>query len=155
MIQLIYLSDRPKTTSDEMIVDSIVLPAMRFNERADITGCLWFGRRHFLQVLEGPEEAVRSLYGRIEKDERHCNVRLLVLGEITERSFSRFTLKCIRDHEMEEIERVIAQFGGCQSANDGNPLVNHTRPGSAMADPFQTILVAVRRLASWRARPRV
>lgn len=155
MIQLIYLSDRPKTVSDETIVDGIVLPAMRFNERADITGCLWFGRRHFLQVLEGPEEAVRPLYGRIEKDKRHCNVRLLVLREITERSFSRFTLKCIRDHEMEEIERVITQFGGRQLAKGGRPLVDHTRSGTALAEPFHTILVAVRRLAFWRARPRV
>lgn len=152
LIQLVYLSDRSPTLRDESILDGIVLPSMRFNESADITGCLWFGRGHFLQVLEGPQEAVRALYARIEKDKRHRNVRLLLLGPIAERSFSRFAMKYIREREMSQMEGVVAQFATALPSVSSGPSADSRGSGTALKQSLRTIIVAVKRLAFWRAR---
>jgi len=155
VIQLVYLSDRAPTLDDATIVDQIVLPAMRFNASADLTGCLWFGRGHFLQVIEGPEEAVRDLYARIQKDPRHHNVRLLLFSEITERAFSRFAMKYIEggsSAETMEIDRLIARFAPSVPTVSGEPLANPRAAGASATLAIQTIVVAVRKLAFWRPR---
>jgi hypothetical protein len=45
--------------------------SMQHNNERNISGILLEGSGNFFQVLEGNEEAVTSLYNKIEKDERH------------------------------------------------------------------------------------
>ncbi|QHM71118.1 diguanylate phosphodiesterase [Mixta intestinalis] len=70
---LIYRShlcdDVPVKTLEEM-----VSKANRLNELYDVTGILLFNGTHFFQVLEGPEDAVLTIYQRICKDSRHHNL---------------------------------------------------------------------------------
>ena len=55
----------------------ILVRARALNQRNGVTGLLLFYGGHFLQVLEGSEEAVRETFGRIRKDPRHHQVTVL------------------------------------------------------------------------------
>ena len=109
MIELIYASTRPRETTDRVVVDDIVLPAMRFNRAHDITGCLWFGPTRFLQVLEGPEQTIAPLYDRIVEDKRHENVHLIHTTPVATRSFERWSMKLIQGNEFDTIEELITE----------------------------------------------
>jgi hypothetical protein len=108
--QIVYLSTRSDDVVTSQIVDDIVLPAMRKNYQRDITGCLWFGPAHFVQVLEGPTKDVFATYVKIKVDKRHHSIRLLNSGAIAERRFERFSMKVIESDECAAINRLIAQF---------------------------------------------
>jgi|TARA_R100000353_G_scaffold175374_1_gene145539 hypothetical protein len=47
------------------------------NQRIQIHGILCYNHSDFIQVLEGPETAVISLYKRILDDERHHDCKLI------------------------------------------------------------------------------
>jgi hypothetical protein len=62
------------------------------NRRLDITGLLLFIDHAFLQILEGPEDAVREIFGRIERDQRHLGIRVLVQQRVAERLFGEWSM---------------------------------------------------------------
>ncbi|QNH61050.1 BLUF domain-containing protein [Hymenobacter sediminicola] len=62
------------------------------NSRLSITGLLLYGNGSFLQVLEGTEDAVREIYGRIVIDQRHTRVLKLSDGPIEARVFSNWSM---------------------------------------------------------------
>ena len=103
-IELVYASHRPAQTTDAEVVDGIVLPSMRFNRSVGITGCLWFGPGRFVQVLEGAEAEVEALYGRIQLDGRHSEVRLLRTGPIASRSFARWAMRALPGKAIDGVE---------------------------------------------------
>lgn len=121
LTQLVYVSRRLPSVTDEQVVDGIVFPAMRFNRSRDITGCLWVGKEHFVQVLEGVEEEVESLYKRIERDPRHEHVTLLECAPLRAREYARFAMRLIRGPEHEEIERVMNRWAHAPALSDLKP----------------------------------
>jgi len=56
---------------------ALLTVARRINRESGVTGLLLFDGRQFLQVLEGSEERVREIFGRIARDTRHCGVDVL------------------------------------------------------------------------------
>ncbi len=86
MLQLIYTSAATVdfTASD---LQQLLKTARKNNESIEVSGMLLFHEGSFLQILEGEEEDVVSLYALIEKDDRHTNTRVLLKAEIEERSF--------------------------------------------------------------------
>ena len=95
MIRLSYLSQNiiAKATlrmKDE--VNAILLTSQKRNAQADITGVLVFNRGVFGQILEGPAGAVEETFERIQLDARHCDVRLLEVRPIQERSFATWSM---------------------------------------------------------------
>jgi hypothetical protein len=91
LIQLIYAS-RP-FGFDESALAGILIDARRCNERDGITGALICRQDLYLQLLEGPQEAVEAAYHRIEKDNRHLELRLLCRRAITERLFPDWAMR--------------------------------------------------------------
>jgi hypothetical protein len=91
MIQLIYAS-RP-FGFDEAMLAAILTVSRRLNERDDITGALICRGDLYLQLLEGPQEAVEAAYRRIEKDHRHLEVRVLSRRTVTERLFPAWAMR--------------------------------------------------------------
>lgn len=85
LYQLIYVSDL--VGKDETQLASILESAVRHNTEDGITGMLLYSGGNFLQVLEGPHDAVRSTYQRICRDPRHRNASILLEQEIPERHF--------------------------------------------------------------------
>lgn len=53
---------------------------------------LLYKKGNFLQLLEGDEEAVRSLYARIRQDPRHRKHLSLLEGNIEERQFPTWSM---------------------------------------------------------------
>lgn len=111
IFQLAYASARQLTLSNEVIVDGIVLPAMRRNRLMNITGCLWFNDHHFLQILEGEEREVRKLMAVIRKDARHTNLCMLSERLIGERAFLRFSMRVLREPAAGEVDRLLRERG--------------------------------------------
>lgn len=71
---------------------SIFSQARSDNQKRRITGALMVSGDWFVQVLEGDEAAVRSLYADIEQDPRHTDVELLSAEGAPERVFARWSM---------------------------------------------------------------
>ena len=67
---LLYLS-RPRDTPWPGTVLDIARACERANPAAGITGALLFSNELYLQYLEGPQEALEALWGRLARDGRH------------------------------------------------------------------------------------
>lgn len=91
MLQLIYASSEVFKFDDESLT-VLLTEARKFNEANSLTGVLLYQKGCFIQVLEGPDAAVMSLYESIEKDPRHTNVNLIAKNEIKEREFGEWSM---------------------------------------------------------------
>ncbi len=91
LIQLIY-SSQP-FGFDTAMLNGILIIARRNNPRDDITGALICRRDLYLQLLEGPREAVEARYRRIARDDRHLEVVQRVSRPVTERLFPTWAMR--------------------------------------------------------------
>ena len=91
MHRILYISTARDPLSDKQI-DAILATSRRNNRRADVTGCLVIGGRRFLQVLEGPQEAVEQTFARISTDQRHSAIVKLNDKSIDDRSFGNWAM---------------------------------------------------------------
>ena len=86
MLSLIYVSTLVKLLNDEELLD--ILKASRENNSSkDVTGLLLYKGGNFMQVLEGPDEAVEALYEKIKTDPRHKDVNVLSREQVSARQF--------------------------------------------------------------------
>ncbi len=90
MKQIIYAS-RP-FGFDEGGLNSILSTARRRNSRNDITGALICRADIYLQLLEGPAEAIGDTYERIKRDDRHLEVMLIRDQEVDRRLFPEWSM---------------------------------------------------------------
>ena len=90
MERLLYISTARKAATAEL--DAILAVSRRNNAAIGITGLLITGGRRFLQVLEGPAPAVKTIFGRIERDPRHFAIVVLEHQPIQERSFGDWSM---------------------------------------------------------------
>jgi hypothetical protein len=86
LFQLIYESEKTATMS-EREVRTLLRKARSKNKGLGITGLLLYAEDRFLQVLEGPETAVLSLYDTIRDDPRHRHVETLHATPVARRTF--------------------------------------------------------------------
>lgn len=91
MLQIAYISTA-KGIVDQALLDSILTVSRRNNAAADISGLLVSGGRRFLQVLEGPDQAVLTTYARIQADPRHRGFVLVTCQGVTERAFGDWSM---------------------------------------------------------------
>ena len=59
----------------------------RNNTDLDVSGILIYNNGNFLQILEGDENKVKSLFKKIQGDSRHNNLITLINDNIEERIF--------------------------------------------------------------------
>ena len=74
------------------VLNGILGQSNRNNAAQGITGLLMYGRRQFFQVLEGQRVAVEALLERLLKDPRHRSVTLLHEAEVSDRTFSDWSM---------------------------------------------------------------
>ena len=91
MKRIIYASQATTDFSPEELVTLLEL-ARRRNGDSGLTGMLLYCSESFLQVLEGDEATLAATYGRIENDDRHANLRLLMKADIPTRLFPDWTM---------------------------------------------------------------
>lgn len=91
LVQYIYASAAVRAFEAEEL-KALLARARAHNEANGLTGMLLYAEGSFFQVLEGPPEAVDSLYRRIELDPRHAAMTKLLREPIKERSFQDWTM---------------------------------------------------------------
>lgn len=97
MHYVIYVSQANKPM-DAAALESLLSFSRAKNTEKDITGLLIYryspdaDSGHFIQMLEGDDGAVRTLYEKIKRDKRHHTILLLGEGEIPARMFSEWAM---------------------------------------------------------------
>lgn len=91
IVRLIYYStpNRSLTNAD---LEQILIGALKFNEKHNITGILAYQPNYFMQLLEGERALVNDLYHRILNDQRHSAVRLMSFCSVAIPSFSKWSM---------------------------------------------------------------
>jgi hypothetical protein len=70
----------------------ILMAARRNNPLLGITGALICRHDIYLQLIEGPADAIDELYARILADDRHTNVELLLTEAMGDRMFPAWAM---------------------------------------------------------------
>jgi len=91
LLQIIYASASAQKMSSEELA-GILRIARENNAAHDISGMLVYHGGSFLQVLEGPEGAVNSLFVKIEKDPRHDEINILSRDTVPEKEFEEWSM---------------------------------------------------------------
>ena len=89
--QVIYVSEKSDTSSDSLT--NIYDISQKNNLESGISGCLLIGSNSYLQLLEGPDSAVESLYLKIKDDSRHKKVKKLFEQHVEKKLFSSWSMK--------------------------------------------------------------
>ncbi len=90
MRQLLYVSTSARDISQRML-DQILSVSRVNNAAVGITGMLLYLDGAFLQVLEGPDDAVARTYDRIRMDPRHREPQTL-LDQEGARAFGQWSM---------------------------------------------------------------
>lgn len=91
LIELTYVSE-PAQNMSFLGLMRLLYHSYSNNQASGITGALIYENNKFGQVIEGLEKDIESLWQKIQKDSRHKNVRLIESKQISERSFSKWTM---------------------------------------------------------------
>ena len=83
---LTYVSTATRELSQDDL-NELLAQCRKNNAKRGITGMLLYKDGNFMQVLEGEETAVRSIYAKISGDPRHKGEILLQQGTEEERQF--------------------------------------------------------------------
>ncbi|MEP3889825.1 MAG: BLUF domain-containing protein [Hellea sp.] len=84
--QLIYTSIATPAL-DDFALREIAQSSSYNNQLLGLTGLLLFDSRSILQVIEGDEMSVYSLYGKVKRDKRHTHCQILNAGMGQNREF--------------------------------------------------------------------
>ena len=112
MHRILYISTARRPLSD-VELETILGASRRNNRLADVTGLLVVGDRRFLQVLEGPEDAVKATFERISGDNRHFALVELNNKAIDKRSFPHWAMGFQRGGEVADgltLEKQVASL---------------------------------------------
>jgi hypothetical protein len=92
--RIIYISRivRKSEQSDASIVFEIDTTSNRRNSKSNVSGCLLLVNGWFIQLLEGPSEAVESTLARIAIDPRHNDLQVIENELVKERIFSDWAM---------------------------------------------------------------
>jgi len=93
MLSLIYVS-RPQIDAHDRVtvMDNIRAKSMARNATLEITGVLISTADFFVQLLEGPAEAVDAVMAIIVADPRHNDIRIVSRWESEARRFPRWRM---------------------------------------------------------------
>jgi hypothetical protein len=91
MHHIVYLSQAKEQLTPTMLV-TLLLQARTLNERQHVTGALVYGNGQFMQLIEGEEAIIKTVYERIARDPRHQHVFKLADKPIAARSFAEWSM---------------------------------------------------------------
>ena len=66
-----------------MDIELMLMKAKRKNKRLKITGCIVYADNKFIQLIQGPKDAITDLYKEIKADKRHFKI-ITLLEQSTE-----------------------------------------------------------------------
>ena len=143
LYRLVYYSTNTLVGLEEEVTESvsqILRTSQRNNAAVGVSGALMFTDGLFAQILEGPRNAVETVFDRIQLDDRHGEVRLLAFEPVVRRSFARWSMAytgaskalafCARDSHFD------------LGAADANEVATHLRRLLAEEEDLDGALVA-------------
>lgn len=95
---LVYMSSA-SAPFDEDALEAVLDHARERNTADGLSGLLVHRAGRFMQLLEGPYDAVIATYARIVEDPRHEEVRLLVEESIHTRRFPEWSMAYDRESD--------------------------------------------------------
>jgi len=134
VFRLIYRShSRIAAAGRKQELGEIFSVARSSNKKLGVTGALLITDDQFVQALEGPEQVVRDLYTKINKDKRHEHVELLESGDVPARVFGKWAMaEVAADGEPDIPLLANVDKGGISPAQP--------RPGSAAQEPVLDLM---------------
>jgi hypothetical protein len=110
MLRLLYISDSSEGVARNQL-QNILGTSQKNNAANGLTGVLISGGNAFMQVLEGPEQAVLRTYVKILDDRRHGNCRLIYISPVSGRLFSNWSMGSIEGNllEFQDVTQLTAQ----------------------------------------------
>jgi len=91
MLQMLYVSGASKPMSVDDIQEILAISRIN-NLRDGITGMLLWADGVFIQILEGEADTVRSVFRRIESDDRHRNIMVVLEQSADDRLFTQWSM---------------------------------------------------------------
>ena len=91
LIHCVYASAAGRDFETEELA-ALLEVARENNAKLGLTGMLLYAEGSFFQVLEGPPDVVDALYVKIERDQRHGRVTLIIKEPIPKRHFDAWTM---------------------------------------------------------------
>lgn len=92
MLAIVYISSavQPLTDAD---LKALLKQSRQKNAELEITGILLYRDGDVMQLLEGPEEAVKKLAKTIYADPRHSGIIQLLERKISQREFPEWSME--------------------------------------------------------------
>src|SRR5208282_515145 len=91
MFSLVYVSSATKPFSKSELLE-LLEKSRKNNTSLEISGMLLYKDGNFMQVLEGEEQLVRSLYTKISADPRHKGTLALLQSVEEKRQFADWSM---------------------------------------------------------------
>lgn len=138
MFTIAYLSNLSRQLSKEELF-ALATNASENNRKKDICGILLYSGNKFLQVLQGEEEAVKTLFEKIAKDSRHRNVTVIIESHSMAKEFGNWSM-AFKELTVDEraLHPELSNFFDGQDANKPYQLM----PAQAMLELFRTTYLA-------------
>lgn len=113
MLSIVYVSAATNPMTDDDVA-AILVEARANNLRNDLTGALLYNGGRFIQIIEGPDEVLRSQYAKIAADPRHRSVQTMSEKRIAHRQFPEWTMgfQPLSDASLKTLEGFDDFFGG-------------------------------------------
>lgn len=86
--RLVYESAATGSTGSVLNLATILSESQRNNDARGLTGALAAHDGRYIQVIEGPPEALDSLLRRLTDDPRHRRIRVLERRPVSDRAFA-------------------------------------------------------------------
>ena len=94
---------------DAVSLDQILATSRRNNASCGVTGALLYSRGLFVQTLEGPYDAVQTVFERIQIDPRHDEIVVLDAKDVTTRLFSEWSMAHSEPENPETVHTLVGQ----------------------------------------------
>jgi hypothetical protein len=104
LFRMAYVSGAAVRFNQMMLFDLLEQAGER-NVKAGITGMLLYKDGQFMQILEGPESAVKATFDRISRDPRHHGIIVLLKEKADERHFPDWSM-AFRDLDLPVNQKV-------------------------------------------------
>jgi hypothetical protein len=89
--RIVYVSTSMPPFTEQGLLD-LLAQARKANQAEGITGMLLYKDGNWLQVLEGPTEAVTLMFSRIRRDSRHQDVTTVLEEPVSARLFDQWSM---------------------------------------------------------------
>ncbi|MFD1143407.1 BLUF domain-containing protein [Larkinella insperata] len=123
---IVYLSSSSGLFSTDELT-AILQQSRKNNSALGITGILLYFNGSIIQVLEGSEEKVKTLYQTISLDQRHRGITKLYSRIIDKRSFSEWSMgyKTLTASQMDNLKKINdgVNKSFSESANEENAVL--------------------------------